>query len=421
MSSPFREASLERLSSPEQLDSLMQVTTAKGWIALVTSAALIAGIGVWSVVGRLPTNVNGSGILLYRGGITEVTALGSGQVRALHVTEDDVVEVGQVVAEIAQPDLEDEIRNAKAEVAKAKSELETLQRFGSEGQRLEAVSLRENKRDKAAALVAAREKLAYLEERHASQSKLYDKGLITQSTLQQTKQSIDGARAEIAQLTQSVRDLSLTTLRNEKQSESELRAAEVRVADAERRVKSLEERLAAAAKVVSPYAGRVVEVRARRGALVNTGGPVIALELTGRGDAEELEAVVYLPLADGKRVAPGMKVRVSPATVKEEEFGVIHGEVRSVDGFVSSREGMRRLLDNEDLVSSLMQGAGGTALGVRVHLTTSADTTSGFAWTSGDGPPIQIESGTPCSASITIETERPIAQVFPFVARWLEP
>lgn len=421
MSSPFREASLERMSSPEQLDTLMQVTTAKGWLALVTSAALIVALGAWSLFGRLPTNVNGSGILLYRGGITEVTAMGSGQVTALHVVEDDVVEVGQVIAEIAQPELADQITEAKADLKGAEAELETLRRFGSQDQRLQEVSLRENKRDKAAALAAAREKLVYLEERFAAQSKLYDKGLITQSTLQQTKQSIDSTRAEIAQLGQSVRELSLSTLRNEKQSESELRSAEVRAADARRRVQSLEERLAQAAKVVSPYAGRVVEVRARRGALVNTGGPVIALELTSRGDVEELEAVVYLPLADGKRVQPGMQVRVSPATVKEEEFGVMLGEVRAVDGFVSSRQGMTRLMENEELVSSLMQSAGGTALGVRVRLARDPKTTTGFSWSSGDGPPIQVDSGTPCRASITVKTERPIAQVLPTVAGLLGP
>ncbi|MEQ8274241.1 MAG: NHLP bacteriocin system secretion protein [Deltaproteobacteria bacterium] len=421
MSSPFREAALERLSSPEQLDSLMQVTTAKGWIALLTSGVLVAGLTVWSVVGRLPTNITGSGVLLYRGGVTEVTALGSGQVTALHVAENDVVKVGQTIAEVAQPDLVDQITDAEAAVEQARADLETLQRFGTEDQRLQAVSLRANERDKAAALTSARDKLAYLEERHAAQLKLHDRGLITGSTLQQTKQSIDGAQAEIAQLTQSVRELRLSTLRNEKQSESELRNAEVRLAEAERRVETLKERLATSSKVASPYAGRVVEVRARRGAQVNTGGPVIALELTSPDDVEELEAVVYLPLAEGKRVQPGMRVRVSPATVKEEEFGMIHGEVRAVDGFVSSRQGMARLLENEDLVSSLMQSAGGTALGVRVTLDRDEAAKSGFSWTSGEGPPLQVESGTPCSATITLETERPIAQLLPSVARWLGP
>ena len=38
----FRKVALERLSSPEQLDQLMQVTSPKGWLALAGLGALLA-------------------------------------------------------------------------------------------------------------------------------------------------------------------------------------------------------------------------------------------------------------------------------------------------------------------------------------------------------------------------------------------
>ena len=37
----FRPRALERLSSPERLDALMQVTSPKGWLALYTIAGLL--------------------------------------------------------------------------------------------------------------------------------------------------------------------------------------------------------------------------------------------------------------------------------------------------------------------------------------------------------------------------------------------
>ncbi|MEM7771781.1 MAG: hypothetical protein AAGA75_05060 [Cyanobacteria bacterium P01_E01_bin.6] len=60
----FRQESLERLSSPEQLDQLMQIVTPKSWLPLGTLGALaLAGL-LWSVVGRIPITVTGQGLLV---------------------------------------------------------------------------------------------------------------------------------------------------------------------------------------------------------------------------------------------------------------------------------------------------------------------------------------------------------------------
>ncbi|MGA1194869.1 MAG: hypothetical protein ACO36I_00070 [Candidatus Latescibacterota bacterium] len=37
----FRQAALDRLSSPDQLDQLMRVTTPKGWIALMALCSVL--------------------------------------------------------------------------------------------------------------------------------------------------------------------------------------------------------------------------------------------------------------------------------------------------------------------------------------------------------------------------------------------
>lgn len=60
----FRQESLERLSSPEQLDQLMQIVTPKSWVPLGTLGVLVLVGLVWSVVGRIPITVTGSGLLV---------------------------------------------------------------------------------------------------------------------------------------------------------------------------------------------------------------------------------------------------------------------------------------------------------------------------------------------------------------------
>ncbi len=60
----FRQESLERLSSPERLDELMQVASPRRWLPLGTVAVLF-GVGlVWSVVGRIPVTAQGQGMLV---------------------------------------------------------------------------------------------------------------------------------------------------------------------------------------------------------------------------------------------------------------------------------------------------------------------------------------------------------------------
>ena len=60
----FRQAALERLSSPEQLDQLMQVTTPKGWLALIALTGLLVMVVIFGFVARIPITVTGQCILL---------------------------------------------------------------------------------------------------------------------------------------------------------------------------------------------------------------------------------------------------------------------------------------------------------------------------------------------------------------------
>ncbi len=63
----FRKTALERLSSPEQLDQLMQVASPKNWAALLTLLFLLGVALVWGVEGSIPTKVDGQAFLSARG------------------------------------------------------------------------------------------------------------------------------------------------------------------------------------------------------------------------------------------------------------------------------------------------------------------------------------------------------------------
>ena len=52
----FREKSIERVSSPEQLDDYIKVTTPSVWLIMSATIALLAGMIIWGVFGKIEVN-----------------------------------------------------------------------------------------------------------------------------------------------------------------------------------------------------------------------------------------------------------------------------------------------------------------------------------------------------------------------------
>lgn len=174
-----------------------------------------------------------------------------------------------------------------------------------------------------------------------------------------------------------------------------------------------EARLVREANLISPCGGRVVEVRVKPGEVLAPGMVVAVLE----DPRQPLEVLIYLPPRDGKRVRPGMEVDLSPSTVRREEHGSALGLVAEVSAYPASPEAMQRVLGNERLVEAL--SAGGAPIVVRADLLPDPRTPTGVRWTTAPGPAGQLQSGTPCSATVTVERRRPIALVLPWLGQVL--
>lgn len=100
MSSVFRRVSLERLSSPEQLDTAMQVTNLQSWLIYLALTALLSVAVYWGVAGRIPIQVSAPTIILNSGGIKNLVATQSGLITQIMVEPGDVVNANEVIAEV---------------------------------------------------------------------------------------------------------------------------------------------------------------------------------------------------------------------------------------------------------------------------------------------------------------------------------
>lgn len=57
----FRKSSLERISSPEQLNDYIRITSPGVWLALAAVLILVAALFIWAIFGNVPTTYTCNG------------------------------------------------------------------------------------------------------------------------------------------------------------------------------------------------------------------------------------------------------------------------------------------------------------------------------------------------------------------------
>lgn len=107
----FREISLKKLSSPEQLDQLIRLTSPKAWLVLVAIGLILFCAAIWGYRGSIITKIEGTGILLNNAGVYTLNSESMGQVTDIRFENGDMVNKGDVIARVAQPELVEQINS----------------------------------------------------------------------------------------------------------------------------------------------------------------------------------------------------------------------------------------------------------------------------------------------------------------------
>jgi HlyD family secretion protein len=405
----FRKTSLERLSSPEQLDVIMHVTGPKRWLALA-GLFLILGVAiVWGYAGTINTKVSGTGIIVRTGTVLNVVTSGSGLVTNISVNLGDLVKANQVVARVSEPAMLEKIRLARAAVDEARARRERDFFVRKQGAQLQVEALGRDQVNAQREIQELQEQARIAAEQIGVDDQLLSKGLITRQQTLQDQQKLVGINGQIESLKAKIKRIEAdqyTARTDPERFDEEMQA---RIAELQRNLTGLEREMEINSSVVSPYEGQVIEMKAVPGGLVAAGGPILAIQPEGNA----LEVLVYLGSFQAKAVQPGMEAEISPSTVKREEFGFIRGRVTYVGEFPASIDALMRNFQNETLVRSIM--AGGPVTELRVTLEHDAGTPSTYKWSSSRGPKITITSGTLCTVQVITRQQRPASLLFPFI------
>jgi HlyD family secretion protein len=409
----FRQAALDRVNSPAQLDRLLTVTTARSWIALTGVAALIATALSWSVIGRISSYVEGQGVFIREGGsIASAAASGSGTLARVSVGKGDQVKAGQVVAHIVAPDVEQQIAGSHALVAERETELQRQQNAAAAEIKANRAALSQREAGLVQILADSKRYADALKGRLADQRELFVAGIVTRSAVldvqaqvDQALKDVDSTGDQIIQLNIQLRDLTF-------QAEQRVKNAEFSLADARRQLSDRVEAYRVGSEVRAPAAGTVNEIQLRAGSLVGQGQSVLTIATLGHG----LGFVLFTSLREGEKIQRGQSVRISPNWTLREEEGTMIGSVTELSKLPITPEGLRSLLHSEDLVRHFSRE--GPVFIVRVQLEPDPATKSGYAWTSSKGAEVPVESESFGDGEVLVKSQRPITLAIPALRRW---
>jgi HlyD family secretion protein len=403
----FRKAALERLSSPEQLDQLAGLTSPLGWLALAALGVVVVSALAWSVFGSVPTWVEGRGILVSQGGrLFDARAPADGSVVSIAAVG-TVVRKGDLLAALDDTRLRQELQHSQDVEAEKRTDRERIAARYEREIALKRENVEARKANVARRIEAAQHSAEFYDKLLHQELAYQSQGYLTPQSVQDTRQKLEEAgqaqhdgRSQLLAL-----DAELLDLGNQRDREVQL--ADEAISEAHRHVEEQGARLRDDTRVLSPLDGVITEVKTSAGAQIAAGKPLLSIEAAGEG----LQLLAYIPPQYGKKLAPGMEVQIEPATVRKEEYGTLRGRVLSVSDFPMTAEGMFSVLENQQLVNSFMEH--GPPYEARIALEPVPGAPGAYRWSSGQGPPVRLSSGTTAVAEIAVRRQAPIAFLLP--------
>jgi HlyD family secretion protein len=341
--------------------------------------------------------------------VVDAVSGAAGRLSSVSIAVGDHVIRGQPIAQIVQTDIEQRHNEAVAvlqererEHAVLVSKVET--ELASKSQNFVKLEDALNQ-----VIKATDQRIDYLTVDVASLEGLFSKGYTTRRNLEDRRQELTSAQQRKEDAQNEILKLRSQQTDLETQRDRDLRQSEFALNEAHRQANATAELLSQNTQVISPIEGRVLEVKISSGSVLAVGTAVVEIESEGRN----LEAVIYIPAEQGKKIRPGMQVNLEPSTVKREEFGMMLGTVETVSDFPMTPQGMSAVLHNENLVTRFSRN--GAPYAATIVLEDDLTTATGYRWAVGKGPGIRLTSGTLARAEITTRRQRPLDLVIPLI------
>jgi HlyD family secretion protein len=423
----YRAKALERFASPDNLERLVPAVHRRDWMPVLVTGVLFALALFWAFAGSVPTVVSGRGVLLKPRRVVRVQALSAGRLLALTVRAGDAVQKGQVIGKLDQSEIRKRIEEDRATVATLTGQdrvknASDQQRLQSQLQQdaAERSSLAVQRATLQASLANAQALVQPLAEHRAAVHEMVKQGLLGRAAhdvsdaefaYRDNDIRIAEYQARLSQIDGQLKQIETREAQLSRETLESTLARRNQIGDINNNIALNEVQLRQNGDIRSEFGGRVLEVLATPGQVLGPGAAVLSLEIEDPDTA--LSSISYFPIAEGKKIQPGMRVQVTPDTVERQRFGGILGTVTKVSPLPVTREGALSVVGNVDVVQALMSS--GAYIEVTARLETDPATFSGYRWSSSRGPNLKMSSGLTHLSRVTVEGRAPITYLLPIL------
>ncbi|MBR3051595.1 MAG: hypothetical protein IKN16_08610 [Selenomonadaceae bacterium] len=98
----FSQEALDKLRSPEKLDTMLPITTPVSWMALIAILVLLFAVVLWSIYGAFTVKADGMGLIMDSAGVMNVSHIANGKIAHLYVQPGMKIKKGDLIAHMEQ-------------------------------------------------------------------------------------------------------------------------------------------------------------------------------------------------------------------------------------------------------------------------------------------------------------------------------
>ena len=403
----------EHVSSPEQLDQAITVINHHGWISLVALGVLLVAAIIWGIFGRIPEKVNGSGLLINSSELMSVTYNYGGTIRNVFLSNGQDVHKGQVIARTEREDLLENIQIATQRLSNLQQTYDTTTPLINRQADMTDDMLAKSESDFRSQIENVSRQIETAKRKEKNMKELFDDGLITEMEYLEAHKEVLSMEMQKQSAEQQLLNAGVNRVRTSTESKQEKMNLQHQIAEAKKQLEIERKNYQIATKIVSPVSGKIYEISVARGSYVPPGSTVAIVEPIS-SDGGTLQAVMYFPVKDGKRIKRGMNIAVIPSTIKQEEYGYIQGIVTSVSDFPVSPQYLQTVMQNPALAQGF---AADPPIEVKISMVTDPTTETGFHWSSSRGPNDTLTPGIPTTGFVIVRSQRPIEMIVPLIKK----
>ncbi len=140
----FNRQALDKLRSPEKLDTMIRIISPVGWMGTASVALLFLAIVLWSFYGSFTEKAEGRGLIVDSAGVVSIAHPAEGKITALYVQTGSTVHKGELIARMEQPEDAADTRMAQYGTELAVDDRDVRSRVYQYDAKRQTESVREN-------------------------------------------------------------------------------------------------------------------------------------------------------------------------------------------------------------------------------------------------------------------------------------